>query len=551
MANLLTPLLILVALQATLADHSKTPSVSNVPSTTTTQTPTSTAVPTGGQIADGMWDQEESWKFCDVSNADSADPAVVYQTWFAKFFYFIDKTFFVDQCIKWYHLEANCLSDSGNALLHVCFRGTGGPFGSALRDDVYTLQRMEFHNATWVSASWRGLARIRGTDAVSGYASGDAWCSTYEPAEDEWSGVDRPTNDDYEVTYADMSMASDLSHHGCWLAVPWLTMPHYNAYEMYSDSLLSVTLMVENVFTDFDVLVRAPVIKAPDTASVTPSTSASPTKFPSWTASNSPLGPFLTGWNQYMPRLDCDLADSPIADWPVRRSFDYLFNGHDGHETGDFWTMGNITGFPSKEACEMNWRASWTARILATGFTFLETAKEEGEPASYTLGSVQPARAIQFVSHRWRATEYWNNAETGCACEAGFVETTKSVVILDLIDFADCCVMFSAWTGHQFMTVHQHDLKHDDKWHRHAQISDLSANWYDIDTNSYMDYYPTDRDVHTADWDGESDDFFQYQMGAYLYDGVGKVMTRDRNDVDMDGDFSQTNVDDAEEDNDL
>jgi len=465
--------LLALALQSANADNSKTPSVSNIPSTTNTQSPTSTPVASATQgntlINDGHWEQLAPFKDCANGVA-----------WDATYEYNIDQTFEITQHLLYYASDTICEKDNGVPYLDIALHGEGGPFGLVRANELYTLQRFEFDDAVFQipDNAWRSVKLLN--DATIG-------CPCLLPG----------TGLNYSFSIAELT--GDCDEAECPLFYSW-ALPHYNAYDVTSTNIMSVSKMTEDVGENFFTAEIGTVIKSPDTPSVSPTPSMSPSTVASGTPSNSPLGPYMTTWLQVSPRMKCD----DVKD-PHREEFNFFFDGHDGYGTSDVRAYGNITGYPSRSACYSDWRRIYTVKALAKGSCFIDSANKEGyrNDEAYTLCMVR-MNWLSFRPHRWRATKRWNDMVSGCRMEEDALDTGDTHywqpfnIDGDLSSLiADgTCEMFYKWNQKLYFTVHQRDHfgVNNHEGHRNAQISDFSLDW--IDTNplkTSIAYEPMDR----------------------------------------------------------
>jgi len=276
------------------------------------------------------------------------------------------------------------------------------------------------------------------------------------------------------------------------------TLPHYNAYDVTSENIMSVSKMTEDVGEDFFSAEIGTVIKSPDTPSVTPTASMSPSTAASGTPSNSPLGPYLTTWIQQAPRMKCEEPGDAH-----REEFNFHFKTHDGTETSVVEAYGNITGYPSKSACYSDWRRIYTVKARGSGHCFIESANKEHYRANkaYTLCSIRMV-SLTFQAHRWRAAKRWNDMVSGCRMGNDALPTgdvwlwqpfnwdTMSYQVAD-----GTCEMFYKWNQQLFFTVHQrgHEGVNNHAGHRLAKISDFTLDWIDVDPNTAVGYRPMDR----------------------------------------------------------
>jgi hypothetical protein len=456
-------------------------------------------------MRDASWKQETAFFFCDGDSvADSADYTTLHRTWDASYFYMINQEFYVTQCVRYYSSEAKCNNfDTSSAYLSLCFHGTGGPFGASLTDSLYTLQRIEFNNAT-VTGNWKAWARMNGDvladdngDPVTGWydeQSPTAWCDC--------------GSDTWDITFATDNVNDEFAScmaGSCPIMYTWLTYPHYNTYKVLDSESASMTMMVEDVLTEFDSLDTVNMIPAPATVSVTPTPSATVTISPSITPTYSPLGPYLTEWQQTIPRLNCDETV------PVRADFDFAFGFHDGWGLSNFHYFGNVTGYPSTTTCSLGFRNIFTANIGGYGTAYIETAKPHGQSDSRTLLTVHPTH-IKYTADRWRGTEKWN---TQCQCDDNpsetdnMIQTSESKTIvydnewtdpLHQHGIADCCPLLAKYLDKSFVSVKQHDDKTEYLHHRSLEVSDFHSDWFNIDHDgTKADYFPTSRTTYRDD----------------------------------------------------
>jgi hypothetical protein len=279
--------------------------------------------------------------------------------------------------------------------------------------------------------------------------------------------------------------------------------------------------MTEDVGEDFFSAEIGTVIKSPDTPSVTPTTSMSPSTVGSGTPSNSPLGPYQTSWLQMAPRMKCEDPTDPR-----REEFNFYFAEHDGYDTGNLQTYGNITGYPSKNACYSDWRRIYTVRALGKGYCFIETANKEGyrSDQAYTLCSVR-MNYLSFQGHRWRAVKRFNDMVSGCRMGEDptsvgdwvhwrpydFDGDVEGLLQEELIT-PGSCEMFDKWNHNLYFTVAQRDhFGHNNhEGHRNAKISDFSRDWITIDPQqTAVAYEPMGRLNTNA---GDFDDNYYYQI---------------------------------------
>lgn len=286
----------------------------------------------------------------------------------------------------------------------------------------------------------------------------------------------------------------------CPLFYAW-ARPHYNAYDVTSSSIMSVSKMTEDVGEDFFSAEIGTVIKSPDTPSVTPTASMSPSTAASGTPSNSPLGPYMTTWLQLSPRMKCEDAKDPH-----REEFNFFFNAHDGVGTGTVQTYGNITGYPSKSACYSDWRRIYTVKAMGQGSCWVDSANKEGyrNDEAYTLCQVRMTY-LSFQAHRWRAAKRWNDMVTGCRMEEDALPTGEEYVWSPFAWESDwssivadgTCEMFYKWNQMLYFTVHQRDHSgvNNHRGHRNAEISDFDLDWINIDPlKTSIGFEPMDRE---------------------------------------------------------
>jgi len=462
-----------LAFHSAQADHSKTPSASNVPSTTNTQSPTSSPVPSGTQdaslVAPGDWEQLAHFEDCAQNGylGGRSSQAATYE-------YNVDQSFDIVQNIYWYQNLAQCEAGTG-AYLHVQLVGTGGPFGLTLLNEDYTLQRFEFTTVNIDVQGWRGINIFNGDDACS--------------------AVTLQTN----TTYEDVDM-SGVSSADCPFWADHWSLPHYNAYDSHGPELMSVSKMTEDILENFNSLEVGTLIKSPDSPSVSPSASMSPSTEASGTPSNSPLGPFLTTWMQKIPLLKCS------ATIPHRTNYDIFFDGHYGYGTSNIFVSGNYTTYPTRSACNNDLNRLSFSMIQGSGNCYIDSARKENTGDSWTLCTWQ-AEVFVFRSLRWRATKSWNDMVSGCRHGEDAISTGDTIAF-DPSEAPDgTCELFKEFTNKLYFTTHQNNFEgvNNHVGHRNLEVSDMAAYWVDIDMDDPIDFSPNDR---LATYTGERP--FQY-----------------------------------------
>jgi hypothetical protein len=404
--------------------------------------------------------------------------------------YNIDQTFEITQHIYYYQHKSHCTAN-GRPFLDIAIHGEGGPFGLVRANELYTLQRFEFSEFSIdiPDTAWRAVKALN--DATYGCPCLSATAGTA-----------------VNETIVFGELWANCAEADCPLFVPW-SLPHYNAYDVTSSDIMSVSKMTEDVSEDFFAAEIGTVIKSPDTPSVTPTASMSPSTESSGSPSNSPLGPYYTTWLQVAPRLKCDDA----AD-PHREEFNFYFDEHDGTQTSVVRAYGNITGYPSRSACYSDWRRIYTVKALANGYCFIESANKEGyhPEKAYTLCSIR-MNYLSFQAHRWRAAKRWNDMVSGCrmgedALPTGDVHIWRpfdmdgddSYMASTVAD--GTCEMFDKWNHQLYFTIHQrnHFGVNNHDGHRKALITDFEQDWIDINLSTSVNYEPMNR-ADTIDGD--------------------------------------------------
>lgn len=450
-----------LAFHSAQADHSKTPSVSNAPTTTSTQSQTSTPVPSGTQdaslIADGRWEQLNHFESCTSDGYLNS-----YSSQTANYNYNIDQSFDIVQHIYFYQKQAQCEIQKG-AFLHIELTGAGGPFGLTLLNEDYTLQRFEFTTMTVEVQGWRGIQVM----------NSDVGCSALTLQ--------------LNTTHEDVDLSS-ASSANCPFWVDHWSLPHYNAYDSHSDELMSVSKMTEDILENFDDLEIGTVIKSPDSPSVTPSASMSPSTAASGTPSNSPLGPYYTMWMQKAPRLDCS------ASTPYRTNYDIYFKEHDGVNTSDLYVSMNRTTYPNSAACQNDLNRLSFSMIQGDGNCYIDSARKEGTGDSYTLCHWRPAIFV-YHSLRWRATKTWNDMVSGCRHGEDAIATGDTIAFDPRSAPDGTCELFKDFTNKIYFMTHQnnHEGLNNHEGHRILEVSYMENYWTKIDKSEYNTFEPASR----------------------------------------------------------